>query len=150
VCRKNPNLKVCWDLVSTPASGGAAHMLTAIEQHFLTPPTLSYLPTPFHPQYLMAPNSTLMTPYFGAICLPSAPTVPSLPWTATPTDAISDGSSVGVSGAFALPSMDGRDRGEVVTCTISVDLFDAHTLFDSDTSFSFVLDAFVGHAHLFS
>jgi hypothetical protein len=136
--------------VSTPASGGAAHMLTATEQHFLTPPTLSYLPAPFHPRYLMAPNSTPMAPYFGALCLPSAPAVPLLPWTATPTDAISGGSSsVGVSRAYALPSMDGRDRGEVVTGTISVDLFDAHTLFDSRTSFSFVLDAFVGHAHLF-
>jgi hypothetical protein len=31
VCRKNPNSKVHWELVSTPASGGAAHMLTASE-----------------------------------------------------------------------------------------------------------------------
>jgi hypothetical protein len=34
VCRKNPNSKVRWELVSTPASGGGAHMLTASEQHF--------------------------------------------------------------------------------------------------------------------
>jgi hypothetical protein len=58
-------------------------------------------------------------------------------------------SSVGVSRAHALPSMDGRDRGDVVTDTISVDSFDAHTLFDSRASFSFVSDAFVAHAHLF-
>jgi hypothetical protein len=64
VCRKNPNLKVHWELVSTPASGGVAHMLTAIEQHFSTPPALPYLLAPFHPQYLTTPNSTLMAPYF--------------------------------------------------------------------------------------
>jgi hypothetical protein len=33
--------------------------------------------------------------------------------------------------------------------TILVDSFDAHTLFDSGASFSFVLDAFVARAHLF-
>jgi hypothetical protein len=48
-----------------------------------------------------------------------------------------------------LPSKDGRDRGDVVISTISVDSFYAHTLFDSGTSFSFVSDAFVAHAHLF-
>jgi hypothetical protein len=149
VCRKNPNLKVRWELVSTPASGGAAHMLTASEQHFSTPPALPYLPAPFHPQYVMAPNSTLMTPYSGAPRLPSAPAVPSLPWTATPTGAMCGGSSVGVSGACALPSLDGRERGGVVTGTISVDSIDAYTLFDSDTSFSFVSDAFVARACLF-
>jgi hypothetical protein len=149
VCRKNPNLKVCWELVSTPASGGVAHMLTTTEQHFLTPLALPYLPTPFHPQYLMRPNSTPMTPYSGAPRLPSAPTVSSLPWTTTPTGAMPGCSSVGVSGVYALPSMDGRERGDVVTGTISVDSFHAHTLFDSGASFSFVSDAFVAHAHLF-
>jgi hypothetical protein len=33
--------------------------------------------------------------------------------------------------------------------TILVDSFDAHTLFDSGASFSFVLDAFVARARLF-
>ena len=142
MCRKNPNSKVRWELVSTPASGGAAHMLTASEQHFSTPPVLPYLPAPFHPQYVTTPNSTLMAPYSGAPRLPSAPAVSSLPWTATPTGAMHGGSSVGVSGAYALPSLDGRERGDVVTGTISVDSFDAHTLFDSGASLSFVLDAF--------
>jgi hypothetical protein len=59
------------------------------------------------------------------------------------------GSSVGVSGTYALPSSDGRERGDVVIDTISVDSFDAYTLFDSGASFSFVSDAFVAHAHLF-
>jgi hypothetical protein len=104
VCRKNPILKVHWELVSTPTSGGAAHMLTATEQHFLTPPALSYLPAPFHPQYLTTPNSTLMAPYSGAPRLPFAPAVLSLPWTTTPTGAMHGGSSVGVSRAYALPS----------------------------------------------
>jgi hypothetical protein len=88
VCRKNPNLKVRWELVSTPASGSTAHMLTASEQHFSTLSTLPYLPAPFHPQYVTAPNSTLMAPYSGAPHLPSAPAVPLLPWTATPTGAM--------------------------------------------------------------
>jgi hypothetical protein len=149
VCRKNPNSKVRWELVSTPASGCGAHMLTASKQYFLTPSALPYLSAPFHPQYVTAPNSTLMAPYSGAPRLPSAPAVPSLPWTATPTGAMHGGSSVGVSGAYALPSSDGRERGDVVTCTILVDSFDAYTLFDSGASFSFVSDAFVAHACLF-
>jgi hypothetical protein len=149
VCRKNPNSKVHCELVSTPASGGAAHMLTASEQHFPTPPALLYFPAPFHPQYLTAPNSTLMAPYSGAPHLPSASAVPSLPWTATPTGAMLGGSSVGVSEAYALPSSDGRERGDVVTGTISLDSFDAYTLFDSGASFSFVSNAFVARACLF-
>jgi hypothetical protein len=149
VCRKNPNSKVCWELVSTPASCCAAHMLTTTQQHFLTPPALPYLPVLFHPQYITAPNSTLMALYSGAARLPSTPAVPSLPWTATPTGAMPAGSSVGVSGAYALPSSDGRERGDVVTGTISVDSLDAHTLFDYGASFLFVLDAFVARGHLF-
>jgi hypothetical protein len=97
----------------------------------------------------MTPNSTPMTLFYGAPRLPSAPVVSSLPWTATPTGAMPGGSSVGVFGAYALPSMDGRERGDVVTGTISVDSFDAHTLFDSGASFSFVSDAFVARACLF-
>ena len=42
-----------------------------------------------------------------------------------------------------MPSTDGRDRGDVVTCTISVDSFDAYVLFDSGASFSFVSEGFV-------
>jgi hypothetical protein len=38
-------------------------------------------------------------------------------------------SSIGVSGAYALPSMDGRDHGDVVISTIVVDSFDVHSLF---------------------
>ena len=42
-----------------------------------------------------------------------------------------------------MPSTDGRDHGDVVTGTISVDSFDAYVLFDSGASFSFVLEGFV-------
>ena len=38
-----------------------------------------------------------------------------------------------------MPSTNGRDRGDVATCTISVDFFDAY----SGASFSFVLEGFV-------
>jgi hypothetical protein len=98
----------------------------------------------------MTPNSTPMTPYSGVLRLPSALAVPSLPWTATPTSAMPGGSSsTSISGAYALPSMDGRDRGDVVIGTILVDSFHVHTLFDSGASFSFVSDAFVARASLF-
>jgi hypothetical protein len=73
----------------------------------------------------------------------------SLPWTATPAGAMPSSSSIGVFGAYALPSMDARDRGDVVTDTILVDSFDAHTLFESGASFSFVSDAIIAHGHLF-
>jgi hypothetical protein len=75
--------------------------------------------------------------------------VSSLPWTTTPTSAMPSSSSIGVFGAYALPSMDARDRGDVVTDTILVDSFDAHTLFESGASFSFVSDAIIAHGHLF-
>jgi hypothetical protein len=42
-----------------------------------------------------------------------------------------------------MPSTDGRDRGDVVTGTISIDSFDAYVLFDSGASFSFVSKGFV-------
>jgi hypothetical protein len=79
VCRKNPNSKVRWELMSTLASGGAAHMLTDAGPHFSTSPAWPYFPAPFHPQYLTTPNSTPMTPNSGALLLPYGPTVPSLP-----------------------------------------------------------------------
>jgi predicted aspartyl protease len=53
-----------------------------------------------------------------------------------------------VSGAYVLPSADGREQGDVVTCTVSVDSFDAHALFDSGASFSFISEKFVSRAGL--
>jgi hypothetical protein len=61
----------------------------------------------------------------------------------------SGSSFFGVFRAYAMPSIDGRDHGDVVTCTISFDSFDAHALFYSGASFSFVPNAFVAHARHF-
>jgi predicted aspartyl protease len=47
-----------------------------------------------------------------------------------------------------LPATDGREQGDVVTGTISVDLFVAHALFDSGASYSFVSEDFVSQAGL--
>jgi hypothetical protein len=47
-----------------------------------------------------------------------------------------------------LPSVDGRDQGDMVTGTASVDSFDAHARFDSGASFSFVSKNFVSCASL--
>jgi hypothetical protein len=77
--------------------------------------------TPFQSLYLTTPNSTPMTPYSEPLRLPSALAVLSLPWTATPTGAMPGGySSVSFSRAYALPSTNGRDHGDVVTGRRSV------------------------------
>jgi hypothetical protein len=47
-----------------------------------------------------------------------------------------------------LPSADGREQGDMVTGTVSVDSFVAHALFDSGASYSFVLEDFVSRAGL--
>jgi predicted aspartyl protease len=56
--------------------------------------------------------------------------------------------SSGISRAYVLPAADGREQGDVVTSTISVDLFVAHALFDSGASYSFVSEDFVSRAGL--
>jgi hypothetical protein len=55
---------------------------------------------------------------------------------------------MGIFGAYVLPSADGREQGDMVTGTISVDLFVAHALFDSSTFYSFVSENFVSQAGL--
>jgi hypothetical protein len=47
-----------------------------------------------------------------------------------------------------LPSADGREQGDMVTGTVSVDSFVAHALFDSGASYSFVSEDFVSCAGL--
>jgi hypothetical protein len=47
-----------------------------------------------------------------------------------------------------LPSADGREQGDMVTGTISVDSFVAHALFDSGASYLFVSENFVSRAGL--
>ena len=79
----------------------------------------------------------------GAYWLSQAPT-PSAPmWTPTPSGIPRPPTSGSVQGAYAMPSTDARDRGDVVTGTISVNSFDAYVLFDSGASFSFVSEGFV-------
>jgi hypothetical protein len=46
------------------------------------------------------------------------------------------------------PLRGGRDHGDVVTGTVSVDSFDAHALFYSGASFSFVSENFMSCASL--
>jgi hypothetical protein len=47
-----------------------------------------------------------------------------------------------------LPAADGREQGDVVTGTISVDSFATHALFDYGASYSFVSEDFVSQAGL--
>jgi hypothetical protein len=47
-----------------------------------------------------------------------------------------------------LPSADGRDQGDMVIDTVSIDSFVAHALFYSGASYSFVLENFVSCAGL--
>jgi predicted aspartyl protease len=47
-----------------------------------------------------------------------------------------------------LPSTNDREQEDVVTCTILVDSFVAHALFDSGASYSFVSENFVSRAGL--
>jgi hypothetical protein len=79
------------------------------------------------------PGSSHASAPGGAYCLYGGPTSSA---TLTP-------SSTGISGAYALPLASAAYRGYVVTGTVSINYFDAFTLFDSGTSFSFVSKAFV-------
>jgi hypothetical protein len=99
------------------------------------------------PQYLAAPTpapSTPMSSQFGAPCLPH----PAAQWGSSVNFTLRASSSAGISGAYVLPAADGREQGDVVTGTISVDSFAAHALFDSGTSYSFVSEDFVSRAGL--
>jgi len=136
-------------------------MMTSVslgQQH--STPTQQFLPASFVPQYLPASSSQQFLPTpppapmlgsspapapGGAYWLSQAPT-PSAPmWTPTPSGIPRPLTSGGVQGAYTMPSTDARDRGDVVTGTISIDSFDAYVLFDSGASFSFVSEGFVVH-----
>ena len=79
---------------------------------------------------------------FGAPLLPHSSTQ----WTSSINFTPGASASAGISRAYALPSTDGREKGDVVTGTISVDSFLAHALFDSGASYSFVSE--IGRAHV--
>jgi hypothetical protein len=79
------------------------------------------------PQYLAAPTpapTTPMSSQFGAPRLPH----PAAQWGSSINFAPGASSSAGISGAYVLHAADGREKGDVVTCTISVDSFVAHAL----------------------
>jgi hypothetical protein len=85
--------------------------------------------------------------------MPSQFVAPSLPhltaqWGFSVNFTLGASSSVGISEAYVLPSVDGREQGDVVTGTISVDSFVAHALFYSGASYSFVSENFVSRAGL--
>jgi hypothetical protein len=85
-----------------------------------------------------------MPSQFGAPRVPH----PAAQWGSSVNFTLGASSSAGISGAYVLPSADGREQGDLVTGTISVDLFVAHALFDSGASYSFVSEDFLSWAGL--
>jgi hypothetical protein len=135
------------------AEGSFGQQHTTLAQQFLPASVAQqYLPASSLQQLLFAPSAVLMlgsshTPIpSGAYWVTHAPTpTPSVPtWAPTQSGIQSLSPSSGVQGAYSMPSIDSRDRSDVVTGTISVDSFDAYVLFDSGASFSFVSEGFVG------
>jgi hypothetical protein len=156
VCRRNPNGKLKWEPVTSSSSQGTVNMMSSVEQQFLVPPpprqfyvpgTSQFVPMQDFPQYLAVPTPAPTTPVpsqFGALCLPH----PATPWGSSVNFTLGASSFAGISRAYVLPSADGREQGDVVTGTVSVDSFVAHALFDSSASYSFVLENFVSRAGL--
>jgi hypothetical protein len=73
---------------------------------------------------------------------------PAAQWGSSVNFTLGASSSAGIPRAYVLPTVDGREQGEVVTGTVSVDSFVAHALFDYGASYSFVLENFVSRAGL--
>jgi hypothetical protein len=156
VCRRNPNGKLKWEPVTSSSSHGTVNMMSSAEQQFSVPSpqkqfympgTPKFVPMPGLPQYLVAPTPAPTPPVpsqFGAPRLPH----PATAWGSSVNFTLGTSSSTGVSGAYVLPSADGREQGDMVTSTVSVDSFDAHALFDSGASFLFVSKNFVSRAGL--
>jgi hypothetical protein len=156
VCRRNPNGKLRWEPMTSSSSQGTINMMSSAEQQFsvplppqqfYVPRTSQFVPMQGFPQYLAAPTpapTTPMSSQFGAPRLPH----PAAPWGSSVNFTLGASSSAGISGAYVLPAADGREQRDVVTCTISVDLFVAHALFDFSTSYSFVSEDFVSRASL--
>jgi hypothetical protein len=90
------------------------------------------------------PGSSHASAPGGAYCLYGGPTS-SATLTPSSTGFSGPSSSTSIPGAYALPSASAAHHGDVVTCTVSIDSFDAFILFDSNASFSFVSKAFVDH-----
>jgi hypothetical protein len=139
VCRRNPNGKLRWEPVTSSSSQGTINMMSSAEQQFSDPlpsqqlyvPGISqFVPMQGFPQYQAAPTPAPSTPIssqFGAPRLPH----PVAQWGSSVNFTLGASSFVGISRAYVLPTADGREQGDVVTGTISVDSFAAHALFDS-------------------
>jgi hypothetical protein len=116
-------------------------------QQFYVPGASQFVPMQGFPQYLAAPTpapTTPMSSQFGAPHLPHS----TAQWGSSVNFTLGASCSAGISGAYVLPSVDGREQGDMVTGTISVDSFVAHALFDSGASYSFVSENFVSRAGL--
>jgi len=65
VCRKNPNSKVIWELISSSSPGqcGSAHMMAGVSLgHQHSTPTQQFLPASFVTQYLPISSSQQFLP----------------------------------------------------------------------------------------
>jgi hypothetical protein len=156
VCNRNPNGKLRWEPVTSSSSQGTVNMMSSAEQQFLVPlppqqfyvpGTSQFVPMQGFPQYLAVPTpapTTPMSSQFGALRLPH----PAAQWGSSVNFTPGASSFAGISRAYVLFAADGKEQGEVVTGTVSVDSFVAHALFDSGASYSFVSENFVSRAGL--
>jgi hypothetical protein len=117
VCRRNPNGKLIWEPVTSSSSQGTVNVMSSAEQQFSVPPpphqfyvpgTPQFVPMQGFPRHLAAPTPALTTSIpsqFGALHLPHQATQ----WGSSVNFTLGASSSTGISGAYVLPSMDGRE-----------------------------------------
>jgi hypothetical protein len=108
-----------------------------MQQYLPAPPSQQILPLPV---VASTPGSSHTSAPGGAYCLYGGP-IPSAILPPSMTGYSGPSSSTGIPGAYALPSA--AHRRDVVTCTVSIDSFDAFILFDSGARFSFISKSFV-------
>jgi hypothetical protein len=149
VCRRNPNSRIRWEPVSSSSrisssSKGSAHVLAAT-------PTPTVITGPMAPpmQYYL-PSTVPTGPYWShQPMIPQGTSTPTLPVVGASSFHIAGTSSSQTpSGLYTLPSAETGGHNDVVTGILPVDSFDAHVLFDSGASFSFVSVDFVRRARL--
>jgi hypothetical protein len=99
------------------------------------------------PLFLVAPTPAPTTPVLSQFGAPHLPH-PTTQWGSSVNFTPGASSSTSISRAYVLPSADSMEQGDVVTCTISVDSFVAHALFDSGASYSLVSENFVSRVGL--
>jgi hypothetical protein len=96
-----------------------------VQQYLPTPPSQQILPLPV---VASTPDSSHTSAPGGVYCLYGGP-IPSVTLTPSSTGFSGPSSSTGIPRAYALPSASAAHRGDVVTGTVSIDLFDAFILF---------------------